>query len=129
MLSLPIKPEGGDKERCLERFTNSVVYVSSFTVSQRDMLASILRVTGTKESDWKITKVSSVYRFESGVEAIKKGDRSGFAKMSTRVFYQDGCGNVEKTKGTVNSLLGLPEEDIDEFTKIAMEKSKMSPLH
>lgn len=127
LLSLPIKPEGGDKERCLERFENGHVYVASFTVSQKDMLESAFRVTGTKMGDWKITKEPSGERYKAGIEAMKGGDRMGFARqMYTRVFFPDDSGDFEKTKGTANELLGLPKEDIDEATKAAIERQKVS---
>jgi hypothetical protein len=127
LLSLPIHPEGQDnKNRCLDRFRNSQVYVSSFTVSQKDILDSVLRVTQTSLDDWKATKESAKECYLGGIEAMKKGDRMGFARMMcTRVFYPDDSGNFEKTKGTINNLLGLPkEEDIDEATKAAIQRSK-----
>lgn len=127
LLSLPIKPEGQEKERCLERFKNEQVYVSSFTVSQKDMLDSVLRVTQTSIDDWKVTKEPSHERYMSGIKAMQSGDRVGFVKMMyTRVFYPDDSGNYEKTKGTSNELLGLPKEDIDEATKAAIKRSKES---
>ena len=122
---MPIKPEGSNKEACLENFKNKVVYVSSFTVSQKDMLESALRVTGTKQDDWTITKEPAQERYASGIKEMQEGKRIGFAKMMyTRVFYDDGCGDVEHNKGTINSILGLPKEDIDEATKVAIERSK-----
>ena len=125
LLSLPVHPEGNDKDRCLDRFRNSLVYVASFTVSQNDMLASVLRVTQTSLDDWKVTKESSTERYKGGIEAMQKGDRTGFAKMMyTRVFFPDDCGNHEKTRGTINNLLGLPKENIDEATKAAIQRSK-----
>lgn len=127
LLSLPVKAEGGNEEACLERFRNKVVYVNSFTVSQRDMLASALRVTGTKEEEWKIMKEPAKERYATGHEEIKEGKRIGFAKMMyTRVFYPDRCRDFEHGKGTLNVLLGLPKEDIDEATKVAIERSKTS---
>ena len=82
-------------------------------------------MTGTKETDWAITKESAHERYSSGVKEIQEGKRTGFAKMMyTRVFYPDGCGNFEHNKGTLNSLLELPDEDIDEATKAAIERSK-----
>ncbi len=84
------------------------------------MLASALRVTGTKEDDWTITKESTQERFASG----------GFAKaLYTRIFFPDGCGDFEHNKGTLNSLLGLLEEDIDEATKVAIERQKTVARH
>lgn len=127
ILSLPIVPEGSNPEACLENYKNKVVYINSFTISQKDMLQSALRVTGTQESEWTFTKDSSVERYTTGNKEIAEGKRVGFAKlMYTRVFYNDGCGDFENNKGTLNGLLGLPREDIDEATKIAFERSKSS---
>jgi hypothetical protein len=89
------------------------------------MLRSALRVTGTKEEDWTITKEPSQERYSNGMKEIQEGKRIGYAKMMyTRVFYPDGCGDFESHKGTLNNLLGLPKEDIDEGTKTAIERSK-----
>lgn len=100
LLSLPIKLEGQDKERCLEQFKNRHVYVSSFTVSQKDILTSILRVTQMSLNDWKVTKEPSNERYINGIKAMKGGDQMGFARMMySRVFYPDDCGNFKKTQG------------------------------
>ena len=125
LLSLPIHPEGQDKDRCLDRFKNSQVCVSSFTVSQKDILDSVLRVTQTGLDDWKVTEEPAKERYTGGIEAMQKGDMMGFVRMMyTRVFFPDDCGNFEKTKGTINDLLGLPKESIDEATKAAIQRSK-----
>jgi len=89
------------------------------------MLESALRVTGTKEDDWTITKEAAEARYSTGIQEMKEGKRMGFAKMMyTRVYYPDGCGDFEKNKGTLNSILDLPKEDIDQATKAAIERSK-----
>ena len=94
------------------------------------MLASALRVTGTKEDDWTITKEPAQERFSTGVKEVQQGKREGFAKsMCTRIFFPDGCGDFEHNKGTLNSLLGLPKEDIDEATKVAIERQKTAGGH
>lgn len=125
LLSLPIKAEGGN-ETCLENFANKVIYASSFTLSQNEMLASVLRVTDTKDADWTITKESSRERFTTGLEEIKEGKRIGFVKMLyTRVFFPDGSGDTEHNKGSVNKVLGLPKEDLDEATGRAVERAKV----
>ena len=117
LLSLP--------EKDLEHFENKHAYVSSFTVSQKDMLDSALRVTGSKLEEWEITKEPATERYSKGVEAMKGGDRMGFAKMMyTRVFYDDGNGDFEKSRGLANELLGLPKEDLDEATAAAIKRSK-----
>lgn len=125
ILSLPIKAEGS--EASLENLKNRVVYVKSFTVSQKDMLESVYRVTGTTEADWTITKESSIERYTNGLKEMYEGSRNGFAKMLyTRVFYPDGCGDIEH-KGTINDLLGLPTEDIDAATRVAVDRAKTHP--
>ena len=122
---MPIRSEGSGQEACLDNFKNKLIYINSFTVSQKDMLESAYRVTGTKETDWTITKEPTQGRYSSGIREIQEGKRSGFAKMMyARVFYPDGCGDFEHTKGTLNGLLNLPTEDIDEATRAALERSK-----
>jgi len=127
LLSLPIMPEGSNEESCLEQVRNKVVYVNSFTISQKEMFESALRATGTKENEWTIMKEPANDRYSGGLKEIQEGKRIGFAKMMyTRVFFPDGCGDFEHNKGTLNELLGLPKEDIDEATRVAIERSKGS---
>ena len=123
LLSLKRGPDGGeDKAPHLTQYGNRFVYVSSFLVSQKDMFDSILRVTGTKAGDWKISHEASKQRYEDGVEAFKKGDRMGFLKlMYTRVFFPDGAGAFEESKGVMNEVLGLVREDLDEATERAIK--------
>ena len=104
-----------------------VVYVNSFTVSQKDILESAYRVTNTKEDDWTIAKEPSEERYSTGVKEMQEGKRIGFVKvMGSRVFYRDGCGDFEHNKGTLNSILDLPKEDMDVATEAAIERSKTS---
>lgn len=123
LLSLPIEREDSSTSgACLNDYKNRVVYINSFTVSQRDMLASALRVTGTEESDWTITHESARKRFAGGVQEVKEGKMQGFQKFGARLFFDDGCGDFEHSKGTLNEVLGLPKEAIDEATRVAMER-------
>ncbi|KAL8735852.1 MAG: hypothetical protein Q9181_002657 [Wetmoreana brouardii] len=125
LLSLPIKPEGSNEEACLENLRNKIVYISSFTVSQKDMLASVLRLTGTKEDDWTITKEPAQDVFSTAIKQIKEGKKQPSANfLYSRIFFPDGCGDFEHSKGTLNGMLGLPREDIDEATKSAIERQK-----
>ena len=128
LLSLPVHAEGGDKEACLDHYRNKNVYINSFTVSQKDMLKSVYRVTKSKDSDWKFSKEPSKERYDGAIAKMKSGDRNGFVvAMYTRVFFPDDSGDFEKTKGTANKLLGLPKEDIDEATKVAVERARTNP--
>ena len=128
LLSLPIKPEGGNAERCLENFKNKVVYVNSFNISQKDMLDSVLRVTGDKLEDWTITKEPAKERYASAAKALQSGERMAYVRMMyTRIFFDDGNGNFEARKGTSNKLLDLPRESLDEATARSIERADALP--
>lgn len=100
--------------------------MSSFAVNQKDILDSILRVTGTTGGDWTVTKEPARERYATGLKEMGEGKRVGFAKMMyTRVFYADGYGDTESAKGNINRLLALPKDDLDEATERAIERSKV----
>lgn len=122
MLSLKELPDNAeDTSPTLSRWRNGTVYVGSFTVSQRDMLESVKRVTGTTDTDWTITSEDSRTRWQSAMGDLKGGDRSAYIRiMYTRSFFPDGAGNSEAKYGLANEALGLPKEDLDERTKEAV---------
>lgn len=130
LLSLRISPDNHDKNQAdgksgtspsLEDFKNKAVYISSFTLSQRDMLESVLRVTDTKPEDWKITQTTAKERWKSGHELLKAGNMAGFVRLSyARAFFPDDPLNFEASRGLDNAVLGLSQEDLDEFTRIGI---------
>ncbi|KAK9323714.1 hypothetical protein V1517DRAFT_337593 [Lipomyces orientalis] len=126
LLSLKVHRDSEDDESpCLTNFKNESVYISSFRVSQRDMLSSVMRVTNTAEQDWKVEYEPTNERFKAGQEQFKKGDRAGFAKLLyARVFYPDGSGDFEAKHVLSNDMLGLPKENIDEATKTAIKMAE-----
>ncbi|KAI4090345.1 MAG: hypothetical protein LQ344_004775 [Seirophora lacunosa] len=127
LLSLP---EGG-AEVSLQRWKNKALYVSSFRVSQREMLDSLHRVLGTSDEDWTITRQPSDERREEGREEMRKGMETGFVKMLySRVFFPNGGGDHEGKHGVANQVLGLPEDDMDEATRRAakMVESGWTPF-
>lgn len=88
------------------------------------MFESLLRVTDTKPEEWTITKESAEGRLAEGLKEMQEGKQSGFAKkLYIRAFFPDGFGDFERNKGTLNGLLGLPKEDLDEATKVAVERA------
>lgn len=129
LLSLKIlKDDESDKSPTLTDYARRTVFVSSFCLSQRDMFDSALRVTGTTPADWTVTHEPSAERYAAGLQQLQTGDRMGFGKLLyARVFYPNDDGNFEKRKGTQNEMLGLPKEDLDEYTKIAVEMAEKNP--
>lgn len=118
LLSLP-ENEGSP---AVAQWKNKPFYIASFRLSQRDMLDSIHRVTGTTDKDWEITHEPSAQRKKDGLEEMKNGIQTGFAKaMYSRIFFPTGDGDFESSRGLDNELIGLPKEDLDEATKRAVE--------
>ncbi|KAL8793868.1 MAG: hypothetical protein Q9195_003594 [Heterodermia aff. obscurata] len=131
LLSLKVLPDDeNDKAPTLSQFRNKMIYTSSFNVNQKEMFDSVLRVTGTSADDWKVSYEDSIARYKAAAEAMQTGSFSAFVTlMYTRVFFQDGVGNFEASKGIENEVLGLPKEDLDEYTKAAVEYAKAGKLY
>ncbi|KAG9943794.1 hypothetical protein KCU85_g8395, partial [Aureobasidium melanogenum] len=120
VLALPFETSSGPS---ISKYENSQVFVSSFFVSQRDMLASVLRVTGDQESDWTITSEATDDRFARGMGMLQKGDFTGFPLvMYSRVFFAHDAMNHEAK--VANGLLDLPKEDFDEATRAAVSMAR-----
>ncbi|SPO05185.1 related to oxidoreductase CipA-like [Cephalotrichum gorgonifer] len=129
VLALDEKKEEGSDGLALTDLKNKNVYFSSFCISQKDMFKSVLRVTGTKEEDWKITHEVATERYKSGVELLMAGNRYGFARaLYTRCFYTEepgfGSSAYQTRHELYNKALGLPQEDLDTRTKVAIEMTK-----
>ncbi|KAF8946231.1 hypothetical protein BGZ46_005834, partial [Entomortierella lignicola] len=122
LLSLKVLPDNkDDKSPYLASFKNNCAYISSFTISQEEMLESVLRVTGTTLNDWKITHTTAKEYFKSGQELFKQGKMEGFDRLLyARAFFPKSSSNYGATKDLHNNILGLPQEDLDEFTKIGI---------
>jgi hypothetical protein len=119
LLNLPEKSDG--TKPALENWKNGVLYFDSFKLSQRDMLDSVNRVLGTTDQDWTIKYEPAEQRYKDALVQFQGGDRMGFAKaIYSRIFYPTGDGDFD-SKGLANAALGLPEEDLDEHTKNAID--------
>ncbi|KAF2021060.1 NAD(P)-binding protein [Aaosphaeria arxii CBS 175.79] len=124
LLSLPIsKTEDGSESATLSDYANDFVRISSFAVNQRDMFESLKRVTKTTDSDWTFDSVPAKQIFEESVQQMEKGNHSAFGRrLYSRFFFPgENAGLYEVTSGLDNEKLGLPKEDLDEFTKKSVE--------
>ncbi|CAI4218968.1 unnamed protein product [Parascedosporium putredinis] len=118
-----------DEAALAAKYRNKNVYFSSFYVSQRDMLDSLLRVTGTQESDWKIEYEPSAERFAKAIAIVKTGDFSAFERaLYSRWFFPEaegvGASAWQAHHTLANEELGLPQEDLDERTKYTVDHQK-----
>ena len=121
LLSLPVESEGTQQgQTTLSRLRNKSVYIGSFHVSQKEIFASVLRSTGTSEADWEIQYEPVEERYQRGNKMLAGGDRWGFSvALYARLFYPDGACDLEAK--LANDILGLPKEDLDGATKVALE--------
>ena len=122
LLSLKDLPDDEtDKSPTLSQFRNGSVYISSFRLSQRDMFESVKRVTKTTDADWDISRESAEKRWKDGRAALQQGNMSAFAKMLySRMFFPNGDGDYQSSRGLHNDILGLPVEDLDKSTAIGI---------
>lgn len=97
-----------------EETKNRPVFVSSFTLSQRQLLKVLEEVTG---SEWKIETISEK-------EALRKAeelDEEGALKLKIWLLLcsdrMDRGANFEKDGVLNNELLGLPVEELREVVK------------
>ena len=111
-----------DRSGTVSRWSNKLLYISSFLLSQEDIFQSWKRVTGDRNEDWTINYEPTVDRYKRGIELLQKRNRNGFGLAAySRIFYPNGGGNYEHAYGLANTMLRLPEEDLDLCTKIASE--------
>jgi hypothetical protein len=125
VLSLPIQPasSGNNSTTSLSDYRNRMVYLSSFTINQKDMFESLKRVTGTSDAEWTVSRIPAKQRFEEARASIAAGNPLAFGRMlGSRFFFPgDNEGLYEISFGLDNAKLGLPEEDLDEFTRAGVE--------
>ncbi|KAL7783889.1 hypothetical protein V8C37DRAFT_396629 [Trichoderma ceciliae] len=126
LLSLKELPDDeNDQSPTISQWRNKVLYISSFLASQREMLDSLNQVLGTTDGDWQIEHEPTDVRYKRGLEIFKTGNIIGFVMaMYSRTFYPNGDGNYEAKYGLANKVLGLPEEDFDDATKLAVEMAE-----
>lgn len=99
-------------------FANKLVYISSFCISQTDLLGSIQRVTSFPQSSWDIQFQDTEAKVAAGKEKLKYGDMSGYADLVYGHVFKDGAGGNHQTRvGLSNQVLSLPNEDLDEEVK------------
>ena len=116
LFSLPID----GRDACLSQWKNKPCYISSFTMSQKDMLNAICAVTGDTESEWTIEYESSAERYKRAQESLQKGEQAGFTHcMATRVFFKDGFGDYSNK--LEDKKVGIAQEDVNKVTKEAFE--------
>ncbi|CVK99023.1 related to oxidoreductase CipA-like [Fusarium proliferatum] len=106
------------------QFRNRPVYLSSFYVSQKDILKSIQRVTSTTDRDWEIKYESSADRIENGKALGRSGNIMGLVQAYYSFIFSPEGQKLKTQDRLHNELLGLPEEDLDAVVKDCVERAE-----
>lgn len=114
LLSLPVHPPSSPS---LSDYKNKLVYITSFSVTQNDMLAAVQRATGTKSPDWTVTHTPVDQFIQEGRDKFAKGDRRGMIGLLYGSTFKRGLGDQFHGREVANEELGLKEEDLDEVTQ------------
>jgi nucleoside-diphosphate-sugar epimerase len=91
---------------------NQYVYVASFNLSQKEILAEIEKITGEK---WTTKQVASADSIQTGREKLAKGDFSGIADLIKGVAFTE-LGDL-RPAGLWNEKLGLKKESLEDTLK------------
>ncbi|KAF4995231.1 hypothetical protein FGRMN_5262 [Fusarium graminum] len=125
LASLKVLPEDeNDISPTLAQFRNKPLYLSSFYVSQKDILASVQRVTNTTDADWDIKYESTGDRMDKGKAQAASGDFRGLVQPYYSFIFSPEGQKLNYQAKLHNKVLGLPEEDLDEVVKECVEKAK-----
>ncbi|KAJ1325527.1 hypothetical protein MN608_08720 [Microdochium nivale] len=108
----------GLPEDRLAEYKNRWVFVSSFTISQHELLESAVRVTGSSLGEWKVTHITT----ESLIAAVhdKKGKPETFMErpiMLMQLVFGAGLGGDFSQKTLSGDEFGLQQEDLDEAVR------------
>lgn len=108
----------------LSRFRNGVFRVTSFHVTQKEILDSVLRATGTSERDWSVARPAADEadkEFERRLSDKPDGDThpdyEAFAHRFMLTHMLPGFGGDFNDKVEDLTKLGLEKEDFNEITK------------
>lgn len=118
LLSLP------DNE--LAKYKNQPFYISSFYITQREMLDSVQRVTKTTDSDWTIDNRDIVQVAQDCDEVLKSG--TDIPAMVTKYYsshFRQGFGGDYNHKLDLEGF-GLVKEDLDEVVKGVVDSVEKS---
>lgn len=98
-----------------EQTVNNYLYIDSFTVSQKQILAAFEKATGKK---WEVSFADAEVDKKQGLEKMANGDFSGAAHLIRYINLSEGYGgDFMLYKEGANELLGLPTKSLNEVVE------------
>lgn len=94
---------------------NQYLLIGSFTVMQRDILAALEEVTGSK---WTVSYCDSEDTRQTGWKLVQAGNpQEGIPKVIQGSLFNDNNDLAIDKERFANVLLNLPEVDMGEYVK------------
>ncbi|TKA63785.1 hypothetical protein B0A55_09097 [Friedmanniomyces simplex] len=120
-LSLPIT-DNSNPRASLQHYANNFLYVSSFCVTQKQVLQAFQKVKGEKGTDWKVSEDKTIKQWmQECQEGLKQGNmRAGWGLTMCYYMGEGMGGNYEEKAEQDRKVLGLQEEDFEEAVKRAL---------
>lgn len=95
-----------------EQTANKYLFIDSFTVSQKEVLAAFEKASGKQ---WEVSHADLENDKKDGMEKMTKGDMSGAANLIRYINLTPGHGgNYMEYEEGANKLLSLPKETLDQ---------------
>ncbi|KAK3361847.1 hypothetical protein B0T24DRAFT_640226 [Lasiosphaeria ovina] len=105
----------------LAKYRNAWLHASSFHVSQRDFLASVLKAAGESESDWVIEE-------RSAEEVVAEAAKEPFdSRLLYATVARAGYGGDYNDKVVDYAALGIEQEDLDTVVKSVVDEIRSAP--
>ncbi|KAF3315593.1 hypothetical protein TWF173_003507 [Orbilia oligospora] len=99
------------------RYEDQLVYISSFTVSQRDILDALNKVD--KKGPWKVVERTTEWLKERGKKRVEEGDMMGLVDEIWAVAFSDGIGEAfSRKRKLVNEEMGIGRGGDEEFIEV-----------
>ena len=123
MLSLPIS-EPSNPRASLDHYANNFLYVSSYCVTQTQLLQAIQKAKSESDTDWKISREKTVEQWVQQCEAgVKAGNMQLGMGLVVCRYIGDGLGGNYEGKAKEDAkALELPiEESFEDAVKRALK--------
>jgi hypothetical protein len=106
-----------------EETKNKNVFVSSFSVSMSDILASFEKAT---EAKWEVEHVKTSEMIAAGRKMMAEGNMMlGIANLAKAVSFSSGYGADFEAAGVLeNEMLGLEKENLDDVVARSVQKAR-----
>ncbi|TKA59570.1 hypothetical protein B0A55_11285 [Friedmanniomyces simplex] len=121
-LSLPISDKSNPRAS-LQHYANNFLYVSSFCVTQKQILQAFQKAKGDSEADWKVIDDKTIKQWmQDCQEGLKQGNMQAGWGLTMCYYMGEGLGgNYEDKAKQDRKVLDLPEEDFEEAVKRALK--------